>query len=148
EVKAGEVVAEVFSPELLTMQQELLKTHLEAALADTTLASLKKIPGAAARRLWELESQLNGLKVRGEGLRRKLLTAGLTPDDIGRLLTKNEMVSAVPVRAPIAGVVVNFDKVLGQAVAAHEPLFEVHDLSAPLVRGFASERDLGRVSLG
>jgi len=148
EVKPGEVVAEVFGPELLAMQQELLKTHLEAALADTTLSSLKKIPGAAARRLWELESQLNGLTVRGEGLRRKLLTAGLTPDDIGRLLTKNEMVSAVPVRSPVGGVVVNFDKVLGQAVAAHEPLFEVHDLSAPLVRGFASERDLGRVSLG
>lgn len=37
---------------------------------------------------------------------------------------------------------------LGQAVAAHEPLFEVHDLSAPWVRGFASERDLGKVSLG
>lgn len=147
EVKPGEVMAEVFSPELLGMQQELLKTHLEAALADTTLASLKKIPGAAARRLWELESQLNGLRSRGEGLTRKLLTVGLTPDDIERLLNKNEMVTAVPVRSPVGGVVVNFDKVLGQAVAAHEPLFEVHDLSAPLVRGFVSERDLGRVAL-
>lgn len=147
-VKAGDVVAEVYSPELLTMQQELLKTHLESALVETTLASLKNVPGTAARRLWELESQLNGLKTRAEGLRRKLLTAGLTPEHIGRLLTKNEMVSAVPVRSPIAGVVVNFDKVLGQAVAAHESLFEVHDLSAPLVRGFASERDVGRVSLG
>jgi RND family efflux transporter MFP subunit len=75
------------------------------------------------------------------------MTVGLTPDDIERLLNKNEMVTAVPVRSPVGGVVVNFDKVLGQAVAAHEPLFEVHDLSAPLVRGFVSERDLGRVAL-
>ncbi len=148
EVKPGDVVAEVYSPELLTMQQELLKTSLEAALTDTTLKSLKNIPGAAARRLWELESQLNGLRTRGEGLKRKLLTAGLTADHIVGLLERNEMISAVPVRSPIAGVVVNFDKVLGQAVAAHEPLFEVHDLSAPWVRGFASERDLGSVSLG
>ncbi|MCE9562388.1 MAG: efflux RND transporter periplasmic adaptor subunit [Planctomycetes bacterium] len=147
-VKPGDVVAEVYSPELLTMQQELLKTHLEAALAETTLASLRKIPGAAAQTLWKLESQLNGLRSRGDGLRRKLLTAGLTPDHVERLLTKNEMLSAVPVRSPVAGVVVNFDKVLGQAVAAHEPLFEVHDVSAPWVRGFASERDLGSVSLG
>lgn len=147
-VRAGDVLAEVYGPELLAMQQDLLKTHLEAELASTTLASLKNVPGAAARRLWELESQVNGLTVRGEGLRRRLLTAGLTPDVIERLLTKGEMVSAVPVRSPIAGVVVNFDKVLGQAVAAHEPLFEVHDLSAPLVRGFVSERELGRVTLG
>ncbi len=147
-VKPGDVVAEVYSPELLTMQQDLLKTHLEAELAATTFASLKNIPGVAARRVWELESQLNGLRSRGEGLRRRLLTAGLTADRIDRLLTKSEMVSAVPVRAPIAGVVVNFDKVLGQAVAAHEPLFEVHDPAAPPVRGFVSERDLGRVTPG
>jgi RND family efflux transporter MFP subunit len=146
-VKAGDVVAEVYGPELLAMQQELLKTHLEARLASTTLASLKNVPGAAARRLWELESQVNGLTVRGEGLRRRLQTAGLTPDDIGRLLEKGEMVTAVPVRSPIGGVVVNFDRVLGQAVAAHEPLFEVHDLTRPLVRGFVSERELGRVTL-
>jgi RND family efflux transporter MFP subunit len=147
-VKPGDVVAEVYSPELLTMQQELLKAHLESALVETTLANLKNVPGAAARRLWELESQLNGLKTRAEGLKRKLLTAGLTSDHIERLLTKNEMVSAVPVRSPVSGVVVNFDKVLGQAVLAHEPLFEVHDLSAPWVRAFTSERDIGRVSLG
>lgn len=147
-VKPGEVVAEVYSPELLAMQQELLKTHLEAELAGTTLASLKNVPGAAARRLWELESQLSGLRTRGEGLRRKLLTAGLTADRIERVLAKGEMVTAVPVRAPIAGLVVNFDKVLGQTVAAHEPLFEVHDLAAPPVRGFVSERDLGRVAPG
>lgn len=98
-VAAGEVVAEVYSPDLLTMQQELLKTHLEAALAGTTLASLKRVPGAAARRLWELESQLNGLSTRGDALRRKLLTAGLTADHLAALLERNEMVSAVPVRA-------------------------------------------------
>lgn len=147
-VTPGEVVAEVYSPELLTMQQELLKTHLETELAATTLASLKNVPGAAARRVWELESQLSGLRSRGEGLRRKLLTTGLTADQIDRLVARSEMVTAVPVRSPIAGVVVNFDKVLGQAVAAHEPLFEVHDLSAPPVRGFVSERDLGRVTPG
>ena len=147
-VTPSDVVAEVYSPELLTMQQELLKTHLETALVSTTLASLKNVPGAAARRMWELESQLNGLKSRGEGLRRKLLTVGLAVGDIDRLLSRSEMVTAVPVRAPIAGVVVNFDKVLGQAVAAHEPLFEVHDLSALPVRGFVSERDLGRVLPG
>ena len=147
-VKAGDVLAEVYSPELLTMQEELLRTHLEANLSETTLASLRNVRGASARRLWELESQANGLRARAEGLRRRLLTAGLTPVQVDILLKKNEMTAVVPVRAPIGGVVVNLDKVLGQAVAAHEPLFEVHDLTAPLVRGFAAERDLGRLRIG
>lgn len=147
-VAPGEVVAEVYSPELLTLQQELIKTHLEAELAATTLGSLKSVPGTAARRVWELESQVSGLRSRAEGLRRKLVTAGLTADRIDRVLARGEMATAVPVRAPIAGAVVNFDKVLGQAVAAHEPLFEVHDLSALPVRAFVSERDLGRVTPG
>jgi hypothetical protein len=45
-------------------------------------------------------------------------------------------------------VVANFDKVLGQAVAPHEPLFQVHDPAGPWVRGFVPERDVGRVRLG
>lgn len=147
-VKAGDVIARVFSPELLSLQQEFLRTHLDAALTAQTLASWKSVPGVAARRLWELESQVATLNAQRDTLRRKLEAAGLTGGQIDRVVTKKETVSAVPVRAPLSGVVVNFDKVLGQAVAAHEPLFEVHDLERPLVRGLVPERDVGRVRPG
>ena len=143
------MVAEVFSPEFLSMQAELLRTHLEAALAADTLGRLKQAKGGVpARRLWELESQFNGLKAQADGLRRKLATAGLTADQIDRLLATKEMVPAAPVRAPFAGVVVDFDKVLGQAVAAHESLFEVHDAAHAWVQGFVAERDAARVRVG
>lgn len=147
-VKAGDVVARVFSPELLTLQQEFLRAHLEAALTGQTLTSLKSVPGTAARQLWELESQLATLTAQRDTLRRKLGAAGLTGEQIERVVAKRELVPAAPVRAPLSGVIVSFDKVLGQAVAAHEPLFEVHDLERPLVRGFVSERDVGRVRPG
>lgn len=148
-VRAGDVVAEVFSPEFLAMQAEFLRTHLEAALAADTLGRLKQAgSGVPARRLWELESQLNGLKAQADALRRKLATAGLTGDQIDRLLTTKEMVPAGLVRAPFAGVVVDFDKVLGQAVAAHESLFEVHDAAHTWVQGFVAERDAARVRVG
>ncbi len=146
-VAVGEVLAEVFSPDLLTMQQELLRVHLDAALAGDTLGRLKKSGGGVAgQRLWELESQLNGLKTQSDTLRRKLVTAGLTPAQIDQLLADKRLVGFAPVRAPFAGVVVDFDKVLGQAVAAHESLFEIRDVTARApVRGFVSERDAGRV---
>ena len=58
------------------------------------------------------------------------------------------MVSAVPVRSPVDGTVVTFDKSLGQAVLAQEVLFAVHDQSKPWVTGFVSERDVARVRVG
>jgi RND family efflux transporter MFP subunit len=147
-VRVGDVVAEVFSPNLLSAQQEFLRVHLEAALTTQTLESWRRIPGAAARRLWELESQLAGLRARRDTLRRKLAGAGLTPDQIDRVTDRKELTTAVPVRAPLGGVVANFDKVLGQAVAPHEPLFQVHDPAGPWVRGFVPERDVGSIRLG
>ncbi|AWM39070.1 Cobalt-zinc-cadmium resistance protein CzcB [Gemmata obscuriglobus] len=148
EVRAGEVLAEVFSPELLTTQQEFLRTELEATLTAQTLKTLKTAPGVAARRLWELESQVTTLRARAGALRRQLTTAGLTAEQVEGVVAKRELVATVPVRAPLSGAVVGFDKVLGQAVAAHEPLFEVHDLRRPQVRGYLSERDVGRVRIG
>jgi RND family efflux transporter MFP subunit len=145
-VAAGDVLAEVFSPDLLTAQQELLRVHLETALATETLDRLRKAGGGAARRLWELESQLTGLKTQSDALRRKLITVGLTTAQIDRLLADKRLVALAPVRASFAGVVVNFDKVLGQAVAAHESLFEVRDESRRVpIRGLVPERDAPRV---
>src|SRR5439155_24748153 len=59
-----------------------------------------------------------------------------------------ELVGSLPVRATISGRVVRFDKVLGQALKAEEVLFEVHDLSEPLIQGFVAESDLVHVRPG
>jgi len=64
------------------------------------------------------------------------------------VLKTGTVAEAVPVRSPIDGVVVGFDRTLGQAVKAEEPLFAVHDLTRPVVQGYVSERDLGRVRVG
>src|SRR5262249_36979923 len=144
-VKPGDVVAEVFSPELLAVQQDLLRAHLEAGLTADTLDRLRKVRGGAARRVWELESQLAGLKSQVEITRRKLATAGLTAEQIEAVQAGKETFPVVPVRAPLPGGVVKCDPPLGEAVAAREPLFEVHDLSRPMVRGFVPERDVTRV---
>ncbi len=149
-VTAGEVLGEVFSPELLTMQQELLRIHLEVALAVDRLDRLRSAGvGVAATRVWEQESQVKTLKAQADALRRKLLTVGLISAQIDQLLADKRPVGFAPVRAPFAGVVVNFDKVLGQAAAAHESLFEVRDPAARApIRGFVPERDTNKIKPG
>jgi membrane fusion protein, heavy metal efflux system len=149
EVKKGEVVAGVFSLELQTLQLELLKAHLEGQLLDDTMARLRTIESAVPqRRLLELQSQVRAGKLLRDSLHRKLLLAGLSEQQILSLLTHQHLLDAVPVRAPIAGVVVALDRVIGQGVKAGEPILTIHDLSSPYIMGYVSERDVGLVRVG
>jgi cobalt-zinc-cadmium efflux system membrane fusion protein len=147
-VKAGEVLAEVVSPALQTMQLDLIRVALELRLEADTLARIRDLRAVARRQVWETEGRVAGLKAQHETLRRKLMTVGLAAPDIDRIVETRQVLAAVPVRSPIAGVVVTFDKSLGQAVTAQEVLFAVHDPSHPWVVGAVSERDIGRVRVG
>ena len=100
------------------------------------------------RRLWETESQLNQASSRRDSAKRRLLAAGLSPEQLEALIATKTLIATLPVRAPIDGVVTEFDKVLGHVIRADEPVFEIHDLSQVWVQALISERDLPRISLG
>ena len=147
-MKAGDILAEVISPELLTLQLDLVRASLDRQLEEDTLARIKDLAAVPQRRVWETESRVAALKSQVETLRRKLETVGLVSSDIDRVVQKKEVLSAVPVRSPVSGVVVTFDKALGQAVAAQEVLFSVHNQARPWIMGNVSERDVRRVRVG
>ena len=147
-VKAGDVLAEVVSPELLTMQLDLIRASLDLRLEADTLARIKDLPAVAQRRVWETQSRVAALRSQAETLRRKLETVGFAAADIDRVVETRRVLTAVPVRSPVSGVVVTFDKAVGQAVAAQEVLFSVHDRGRPQVMGYVPERDVGRVRVG
>jgi cobalt-zinc-cadmium efflux system membrane fusion protein len=149
EVRKGEVLAEVYSPELLALQLDLLREHLTTELAAEQLRLLKEAgPGIPRRRLQEAEATLSTSHNRRDNLRRRLELAGLSAGQIDRLLAARELAAAVPVRAPGDGIVAGLDVVVGQSVRAEQPLVAVQDLSRPLVRAFVPERDAARVRVG
>jgi RND family efflux transporter MFP subunit len=148
-VAAGQVVADVASLEFQNRQLELLKDHYAAELLDQQYQSQKKLGSiVSGRTLLELESDLTAAKNRRDTARRRLEIVGLRSGQIDEIVTRKRLMDAVPVRAAADGNVVRFDKVLGEAVRAGESLFEVHELSQPLIQAFVSERDLARVRLG
>ena len=147
-VKAGDVLAEVSSPEFLTLQLDLVRAALDYRLEADTLARIQGLGAVARRRVWEAEGRVTSLGAQVETLRRKLATAGLSPAQVEAVIDSKRVAASVPVRAPIAGVVVAFDKALGQAVTAREGLFEVHDPAKAAVVGYVSERDGPRVRVG
>ncbi|HJT77213.1 MAG TPA: efflux RND transporter periplasmic adaptor subunit, partial [Gemmataceae bacterium] len=148
-VRAGDVIAEVASLELQSLQLDLLKEHLTCQLLEEQSRQYRGIETIVARRkVLELESALEASRNRRDSLRQRLEVVGLTTAQLDELLAKKKLAQALPVRAPISGIVVNFDKVLGQAVRAEEALAEIHDLSRPWVQAFVPEAELARVRIG
>lgn len=148
-VTAGQVVAEVVSPEALAVQLDLLREALDLALVEQQYQRQERLAGVAPqRRLVELEAQRAAGRNRVASLRHRLTALGLGPDDLAALVEQRRASAAVAVRAPIAGRVIDFPRAIGQVVRADEPLVEIHDPAGPLVVGFVTERDLARVRPG
>lgn len=148
-VRAGDVLAEIASLELRDIQLELLRAHLDGALWRDTLARRRAAGDAMPRRtILETEGQVKTFDTQTAGLRQKLLMLGITTPQMDEVLKTGRVIDALPVRAPIDGAVVDFDRMLGQVVRADESLFEIHDISQIRVQAFVGERDSALVQLG
>ncbi len=148
-VHAGDILAEIASLDVQDIQLELLKAHLDGAMWRDTFTRMRNAGEALPRRtLLEMESRVKSLELQVANHRQKLLTLGLSAEQIALVVKTKRVVDAVPVRAPMDGVVVHFDRVLGQVVRADEPLFEIHDLSQAWIEAFVGERDSAQVQVG
>jgi RND family efflux transporter MFP subunit len=148
-VAAGEVVAEIDSLEFQDMQLELLRAHLERELWEETWSRLNATRDSVPKRtLLELQSRGERLATNLANLRQKLGTLGLTREQIDGVVRRREVLPSLPVRAPIAGLLADFDRVLGQVVRADEPLFEIHDVSQARVQVSIPVRESSRVAVG
>ena len=159
QVSAGDVLAEVESLQLRTLQLELLQALTGARLAEQSLQRLQGIGDQGAmpkRQIWELQNEVETLRLQAESVKRQLAFLGLEAKALQKLeqadLTQSaslvDLVQTVPVRAPTAGLIVGFHVVPGQVVHRDEPLFEIHDLSRVWVKAYVYERDVSRVEPG
>jgi len=158
QVSAGDVLAEVDSLQLRSLQLDLLQTLAKARLIKQSLHRLDGLRGRT------VVPQRAGLGVRERGADARI--AGRDVQTAARLLGagsgNNSNTGAGrldgapfgsptradrPVRAPTSGRIVSFNVVPGQVVHRDEALFEIHDLSRVWVKGYVFERDASRVQL-
>jgi Cu(I)/Ag(I) efflux system membrane fusion protein len=128
-VKAGEPLFSIYSPDLLSVQQEfLVALRTRKALGDGPEASAGDNLVESARerlRLWDIpESEIARLEKTGEP--RKTLT----------------------LHSPMSGVVTKKDVVMGHRLEEGAMPYEITDLSAVWVLADAYESDLSRLKLG
>ena len=131
-VRKGTPIAEIYSPELVSTQQELL-----VALASARALAGSPVEGVAAdsRRL-------------AEAARRRLALWGLSGAQIGMIERRGRPLDVLPVLAPASGIVIRRPVQAGDWVTRGTPLFEIADLSRVWVEADVYEHELAGLRPG
>jgi Cu(I)/Ag(I) efflux system membrane fusion protein len=131
-VARGEVLATVFSPEVLSAEQEFLTARGW---------NEKGGPG-------EPHGAAGGDASLADAARRRLELLGVSPPEIDALAARQKVDEGVPIRSPVAGTVTARNVVAGGAVQPGVPLFEVADLSRVWLVAEVFEHDASRLRVG
>ena len=130
-VAEGDPLLRIYSPMLVTAQEELL-------LAKKLNADLVNGSAEAVR---NAETLLTSA-------RRRLKYWDIAEEDIARVERTGEVQKTVTLRSPVRGVVVQKNVSSGQRVMAGDALYQVADLREVWLEGEVFERDLAAIRLG
>lgn len=130
-VRQGDSLLAIYSPMLVSAQQELL-------LADQLAKDMAAGSPEARRGSAELR----------EAARRRLLYWDVPPDEVQRIESTGTIQKSVTLRSPVSGVIVDKSVLSGQKIMAGDALFKVADLSVVWLEGEVFERDLASVHAG
>jgi Cu(I)/Ag(I) efflux system membrane fusion protein len=131
-VRKGQPLMAVYSPMLVSAQEELL---LARRLADEQGADPRSPAARNARELLE-------------AARRRLAYWDIDADQIARIENSGRTTRTVVLRAPASGVVVEKNVVEGARIMPGMDLYRIADLSTVWVEGDVYEKDLSLVSVG
>lgn len=123
-VARGEVLATIYSPDVLAAEQEYL-----------TARGWERAPGGETGEL-------------AAAARRRLELIGVAGAEIDALAARGKVGDAVPIRSPVAGYVTARNVVAGAAVTPGTPLFEVADLARVWLLAEVFEQDAARLHIG
>jgi Cu(I)/Ag(I) efflux system membrane fusion protein len=132
-VRRGQVLATIYSPDVLKAQQELLVTRGWKDQEQPEKGTHDHEGMAAAL---------------GDSARQRLSLLGISAQEIDEILRTGKPTTAMAVRSPADGYVVAKNVVVGSTVQAGTVLFDVADLGTVWVNADVYQQDLGRVTVG
>ncbi|MGZ8223319.1 MAG: efflux RND transporter periplasmic adaptor subunit [Methylobacter sp.] len=130
-VVKGQILAQLNSPDLLTLQQAYLKADNTLQLASTSYRRDKKLleEGVIPDRRWQETSSQYQVAVSEADAQKQLLEiAGMTAAEIAQLHSKHRLTRQLNVRSPIAGVVVDRLAVAGTRIDMLVPIYRIANL--------------------
>lgn len=135
-VRRGQVLATVYSPDVLRAEQELLVAN--GWRAGTPV-------GAGGTQSHDHDIGAGGLAA---DARRRLELLGIAAQEIDEVLASGKPTEAIAIRSPFDGYVVGKAALAGVAVQPGTVLFQVADLSTVWVTADVYEQDIARIHVG
>lgn len=130
-VRRGQALFELYSPDLVAAQEELLTALRLAARVDPTAEEASR----SARQMLQ-------------AARRRLSYWDITDRQIQRLEDSGEVTKTLTIVSPVNGIVLEKSVLVGQMVMPGAALYQIADLSLVWIEGDVFERDLQFVRLG
>lgn len=143
-VKKGAVIATIANPDFMQLQDEYLGINSKMILAEQEFNRQKELNAGnagALKNLQAAETELRNLRTRKSSLRQQIELMGIDPGS----LINGKLISVLPVRTPIGGVVSNVMAKLGTYIDATTPIAEVVDNSQLHLDLFVYEKDMPKV---
>lgn len=146
-VRAGDVLADLSSPELGRARAEYFSAEARMTLAETALARKRDLAAERILPLRELQEAESTVASARAELRAARATIGSFGVEVSND-AESGMSSAFDLRAPIGGTVIEQTAALGQMLDPATPGFRVSDLSRLWLTVHAFERDALRIREG
>jgi cobalt-zinc-cadmium efflux system membrane fusion protein len=150
-VRAGQALAEIFSPELAEAETRFVSARAELDAHERELQRTEKLVeiGSASRQeLERLHAEHTAKLTSVESARSRLQLLGLSAATIANLGPGKDVGTVITVPAPIAGVITERAANAGLNVETSTKLFTVVDLSTVWIVADAYEKDVSRVHVG
>lgn len=147
QVKAGQTVAYIENTEVVEMQKNYLVAAREMDMALQELQRQRKLSvqdAGVEKTLWQAEAAYAIARARLTGLRHQLVQMGISPQKVAQ----GTIVTQVPVRAAIKGVVSKVDVNTGTYADTALPLMRIADNSAVYASLNVFERNVSQVEVG
>ncbi|HEU4688509.1 MAG TPA: efflux RND transporter periplasmic adaptor subunit [Vicinamibacterales bacterium] len=151
QVKRGQTIAEIFSPELADAQTRYMTARAELEAHEQELARTEKLVtlGAASKQeLERIHAEHVSRRAEVQNIASRLRLLGLSAKAIESLGPGSSIDATTAVPAPIDGVVTQRDANVGANVDQSTQLFTIVDLSTVWVVADIFEKDFDRVRVG
>ncbi|MCM8809502.1 MAG: efflux RND transporter periplasmic adaptor subunit [Candidatus Omnitrophica bacterium] len=131
-VKKGEPIFQIYSPELITAQQEYL-------------IALRRYQSALESKN---EEEIYSSKIIKQAVEKKLELFGILPEQIKEIEKRGYATDKMDIYAPISGVIIERDVFEGKYFNTGDVLFKIADLSSLWIKLDVYEKDIPYVGIG
>lgn len=146
-VAKGSILATLENPEFINLQQTYLDCYAQVEYLRAEYDRQKNLSdqqAASQKKFQQSKADYLSMKSRLEASAAQLSLLGVQPEH----LQKSGIQPLLQVRCPISGYVSNVSMNIGKYITPGEPLCEVIDKSAPLIKLTAYEKDLENIKVG